>query len=276
MLKKIINPNWNVDQPSSYIDVVIEANLSSSKFNCFRREKQYCGIVENLTQDDGLSIFKRLSPPIINLLQSTHLADQVGSPTTYDYNGLIASPTTLRYALILQKISELFHDLKKIKSIAEIGVGYGGQARLICQSINQVQGQLEFYSLIDLPDVLELSKRYLENFSFRNGFKYLSKSELTTTNSDFLYDLVISNYAFSEFSRSMQNEYIEKVLLKSRSGFILMNNGKTDVSGAHICGKFGNKECILDKELLNILPGSRVLEVEGLTTEGVYLIVYGV
>ena len=157
---------------------MIDANSSPNKFNFFRREKQYCGIVENLTKEDGFNFHKHLSGPIINLLQATHFADQIGTPVTYNYSGLIASPTTLRYGLIVQKISEIFHDLRHIKSIAEIGIGYGGQARLICQYIEQEEGQLESYSLIDLPDVLELSKRYLEHFYFKNSFNYLSKSSI--------------------------------------------------------------------------------------------------
>ena len=38
------------------------------------------------------------------------------------------------------------------------------------------------------------------------------------------YDLLISNYAFSELSRPIQQIYIDKILRKSKRGFMLVNN----------------------------------------------------
>jgi hypothetical protein len=37
------------------------------------------------------------------------------------------------------------------------------------------------------------------------------------------YDLVISNYAFSECSTELQRDYIERILSKSRNGYMICN-----------------------------------------------------
>jgi hypothetical protein len=112
----------------------------------------------------------------------------------------------------------------------------------------------------------------LEHFCFKNQFLYISKSELPSINSpEPIYDLVISNYAFSEFNRELQNEYLEKVILKSRSGYLLMNNGKT-VNGERLLSQYGNNECITDIELLECIPGSQLITTNYLSNKGIYLI----
>lgn len=275
IMKKFLNTVWNIQKPSSYLESVYSAISDPKKFQVFRRERQYAGIVENVLEEEGRSILNCLPDEYIQLLRSTQEADKIGSPYTYDYSGLIASPTTIRYAKIVEEIDGLFNGLNSVRSIAEIGVGYGGQARLICQFMEQTGKRLGTYTLIDLPDVLNLAKRYLENFNFGNAFEYKSKSELSSGVDGYKYDLAISNYAFSEFSRAMQDEYINKVFLKARSGFILMNNGKTDKDGKHLCNEFGNHDCILDVELLKIIPKSRIVGSSFLSSKGVYLIAFG-
>jgi hypothetical protein len=139
----------------------------------------------------------------------------------------------------------------------------------------KVNKNLKEYTLIDLHEVLNLANKYLDNFNFDNNFLFKTKSELNNypANSFYEYDLVISNYAFSEFSRSLQKEYIYKVFLKSKRGFILMNNGKTDKDGKHLCGKYGNSESMLDIELIKILPNCRIVP-SSLATDEVYCLFF--
>ncbi|GAA6212662.1 hypothetical protein NBRC116602_24030 [Hyphomicrobiales bacterium 4NK60-0047b] len=272
-MNKILNSYWNVKTPSSYVDVVKDAVSETTKFEKFRQEKQYAGIVENLLEEDGWDIYHSLPGDIIELLKLTEDADSVGSPLTFNYSGLELSPTTLRYAKVLEELSGLFNNFNGINSIVEIGVGYGGQARLISQYMDRLGKKLENYTLIDLPEVLNLARLYLEHFSLKNSIQYKSKSELSQYKKK-QYDLLISNYAFSEFNRPLQEEYLEKVILNSKAGYLIMNNGKTE-NGRHICGEFGNKDCILDIELLEIISGSKIIENNLLSSKGIYLIVFG-
>jgi putative sugar O-methyltransferase len=100
------------------------------------------------------------------------------------------------------------------KHIIEIGVGYGGQCKLIMDQWTPAS-----YTLVDLPEVLALSQRYLKDSNYSNVY-YLTQDQLPI---DKEYDLVISNYAFSECERSIQMGYVNDVMKKSESGYITFN-----------------------------------------------------
>lgn len=99
-------------------------------------------------------------------------------------------------------------------NIAEIGVGFGGQASLI----SLLESPISF-TLYDLPPVLELSSRFMESLDIQGDFRFLD-SRIPTKS---VPDLVISNYAFSELNRDIQDEYLNKVILNAARGYITWN-----------------------------------------------------
>ena len=64
-----------------------------------------------------------------------------------------------------------------------------------------------------------MAKKFLTQFPIDN-IKYLTMDELPLEGK---YDLVISNYAFTECTYAIQKRYTEKILEKSRNGFIKCN-----------------------------------------------------
>ncbi len=78
------------------------------------------------------------------------------------------------------------------------------------------------YAIIDLPEVLELVKQYLRQFSIKD--KNVRYIDGTSVFKEEEYDLVISNYAFSELQRNVQEMYINKIISHSKKGFIIWNN----------------------------------------------------
>ena len=115
-----------------------------------------------------------------------------------------------------------FGDLSNLK-ICEIGVGYGGQARIILAKFPQVAS----YTLIDLQSALNLSEKYLSYFSdIQADLRLKTLDNL----GDDDYDLVISNYAFSELSRAIQELYLAKIINRSKHGYITYN----DISSANL------------------------------------------
>ncbi len=72
------------------------------------------------------------------------------------------------------------------------------------------------------------------------------------------YDLVISNYAFSELPKKLQLAYIEKVLAKAKRGYLTMNSG---LGNARSIGKLD-----ID-ELKELLPEFTLIEEEPLTAD---------
>ena len=168
------------------------------------------------------------------------------------------SPSTVHYIKVLQDIFTLF-DTDEIKTVAEIGVGYGGQCRLLTSRMNN----LKTYTLIDLPEVLPLAEKYLKHFENREKLQFVDGT--TDINLAETYDLAISNYAFSELVKNVQDHYLDKVLLKARYGYITWNElSHNKLDGYRV------------EEIVERLPGRpEVIAEEPLTYEGNCIIVWG-
>lgn len=123
--------------------------------------------------------------------------------------------TTLRYIAIAHLIEQYFGTLEGFR-IVEIGVGYGGQGRIL-----DVLHRIQSYRFVDLPLVLALTQKYFSHFKLNMQIDCKTMEQLADAGK---YDLLISNYAFSELSRPIQQIYIDKILRKSKRGFILVNN----------------------------------------------------
>jgi len=178
-----------------------------------------------------------------------------GSPLCYDYQDLGAiSPTDIRYAKILKDVTTLF-SLEKIKNVVEIGVGYGGQA---AQIINFMS--LNSYTFVDLPEVLQLAEKVISKIESDTILIFQSPESLAPIKSD----LLISNYAFSELTKPIQEIYLEKIVSQSQRGYMIYN---------HIHEKKGSAFSAV--EVAKMIPGSKILVENPLTFEGNVLIIWG-
>lgn len=251
---------------TSMTDVEAEGYLAACKkavsnddfFKRFRSDLQYNLVLEHVSYSLGLEYAKAIDGIIDNtIITEIHRNDLYGCPRQYDYeiNGRIIhiSPTTLRYAKVYKDIKSFFK-VEKIKSIAEIGVGYGGQARIL----KELLGISDYY-LIDLPEVLPLAQKYLDKYKLK-GFEYIDGTKLS---SEVYADLVISNYAFSELYRRHQLEYIEKVINYSKCGYMTWN----PLSEFFLDG-------LSSKEVLGLIPGSYLVEEVPLTFKGNCIVIW--
>lgn len=184
-------------------------------FEIFRRHPVYMEIVETLTPEPGLeyiNIALKKCPDFAHKIEAFRRNDEVGSPFVASYSKIGQfAPTTLRYVKIAADLQRMFGDLSGAR-IAEIGVGYGGQCRILSDL-----HAFESYTMFDLPSALRLATRYLNHFKVAN----LSQASLEHTNDDF--DLVISNYALSEIKKDVQDVYISKVLSRATHGYVIYN-----------------------------------------------------
>ena len=172
------------------------------------------------------------------------------------------SPTTIRYVAVAAHLRSIFGD-SAIKTVAEIGVGYGGQ----CSVLSEVF-PLTGYAMFDLDPVLILTSKYLKAVNPRaSGIAVMSRLDYLKV-PEGGWDLAISNYAFSELPKSLQLEYIQKVLTQSKRGYMIMNSGRTDFTGRSV-GKLALAE------LQELLPGSRVLEEVPNTGTDNYVLIWG-
>ena len=186
-----------------------------SSFKNFKRFKNYNKILEHLSFETGkkyLDLINKRDKSFISKGVILHEMDKLGNPIKYMYDEMNFSPTTLRYIKVSQDIKLLFGG--KFNRIVEIGGGYGGQ--LIA---NDIYLKIDYYTVIDLDDVNMLIKKYVNSFLTTLTYNAISLNQYKVEN----IDLVISNYAFSELSKSIQIYYLEKVLKYASRGYLTLN-----------------------------------------------------
>jgi hypothetical protein len=196
----------------------LDASSKDDVFNNFKTNNNYTPILEHVGMEEGEMYIKEFEPMetyILSNLEEIKKNDSIGNPLTYSYDkfGQI-SPTTLRY---IKNCCDILQNFKgeKIENVVEIGGGYGG----LCFVYDRIIG-FKKYHIYDLPEVNELSKKYLSNFTDFSGGT--SASTLDGGDQE-NYDLLISNYALSELSRNLQIEYIHRVLKKSKMFYLVFN-----------------------------------------------------
>jgi len=211
--------DWNTGSSGdNYRTFCKEAALSTSTFNTFRRNPNYTGILEHVNQEQGklyLNHIKAKGLTEEEILNSIRKLQIIGGPHLLDV-GLkeLVSTTALRYLHVSLEIKK--HYGERIDRIVEIGAGYGGLGVILSGVVN-----IREYICIDLQEVNMLINRFLA--VVKPGFKYCA---YTLNNIEIDYsDLVIANYSFSELNRSLQREYMRKVLFKSSHGYMTMNSG---------------------------------------------------
>lgn len=245
----------------SYIRSVKSATQNTSAFANFKRSPHYIRILEHVTEAQGLEyldILSEQSPDLLKLIDLFKDNDIVGNPYVYKYGefGYI-SPTTLRYAKVASDLQVHFGNLSGFR-IAEIGAGYGGQA-LILDRI----WKLNSHTIFDLDPVLGLISRYLECHLLNGSYNVTTLNRVNESEKP--YDLVISNYAFSELPKIVQIRYIEKVLGSAKRGYLTMNSGLPD--SAHKGG-------LILSELKELLPSFKIIDERPSIANGNYVIVW--
>lgn len=212
----------SISDYDNYKNFCLEASLNENIFNNFKKNPIYCEILEHASYNDGLNFIKTINEIKsinldVELLNKFKENDKHGNADVIDYGGTFGkiSPSTLRYIKVLFELNELFGDLSD-KKICEIGVGYGGQAKIISDFYKNID-----YTFVDLPEVNKLTEKYLSKFEDRFSSKTFYDVSNLPDNLDF--DLIISNYAFTECEINIQKLYYDRIIKKSKSGFMICN-----------------------------------------------------
>ena len=241
-----------------YPNFCIKASTDLRIFSNFRRNKIYQHILEHVSFELGsayLEEIKKTNPEVLKSIESFKQNDEWGNPEVFDYSQLgKISPSTIRYIKVFGDLISIFKNMDDF-NICEIGVGYGGQCRII-NSVTAPSG----YTLVDIKPALMLSQVYLDNYILSSVLKYKTMNELEVQN----YDLVISNYAFTELPRGIQDVYLKKIVLNSKRGYITYNDISPDYFKSY-----------KREELLKIIPNSRIIDEKPLTHARNCIIVWG-
>jgi len=252
------------DSDSTPYTNYVEKVISNQRiFRRFRRSYSYRLILEHVDYRLGNKYLQRLSPETLRkYLNSSSLfkLSKVGNPRKFFYKHLgWVSPTALRYLYVSQNLSELF-DIQKIKSVGEIGVGFGGQLAVSLEFLD-----LNRYAIYDLPPVATLAKMVLAHMEVNSSIVSVEEINPPLPAS---YDIVVSNYAFSELPYEVQLKYLLGIFQSSKRGYLTMNSGRGNFTG-RTNGK------LQLAEIKRHLPHMEVIEEDPLTGPDNYIIIWG-
>ena len=219
----------------------LDASNDYRLFNQFRSQREYRRIGEHVKERGGWKALAtmRNDPEIMANIESFKENDEWGGPllTSFPECGDI-STTTLRFILRLTEMKHHFGSLDGL-NICEIGVGYGGQCRIINALFKPAT-----YCLVDTQPVLALAHRYLGNYILHSTLSFLTMNELPCRQ----FDLVISNYSFSEMRRPIQDVYLERVIANAKMGYIAYN----EITPDHF-------DSYKADEIAAMIPGAEIL-----------------
>jgi hypothetical protein len=256
-LRRLWNKPTSISDETAYPAFCARAAAEDEVFARFRRDPVYTFVLEHVSPELGAQYLERAlrqTPELAERFDRFRTSDLHGGPVTHPFppHGEL-SPTTLRYVKVLSDLTTMFGPLTDMR-VAEIGGGYGGQCKIV-QDVYRVRD----YVIVDLAPCLALAARFLATSGVKT-FTPMTAEELPADGS---YDLVISNYAFTECTRPVQETYLERILRRSRRGYI---TGNVIAPGAY--RSYGRDE------LASLLAPARVLPEDPLTYEGNYVLVW--
>ncbi len=242
----------SLSDTDTYLSLVKISTLNDKYFSKFKANKEYRKILEHVSRgygQDYWEIIKTYEGMNIRLMK--FITSDFCSPYRFTYPGVgRVSSTNLRYAKIALDIEKLFGSTDKL-NVTEIGVGYGGQTA----ALNELNGFAR-YQLVDLPEVQRFAEKYLKTFY------PLIPPKLSNDMKE--RDLLISNYAFSELSREIQEDYMEKYIINSKKGYVIFN----DITDNQF-------PTLSVSEFIERVPGAEILKESPLTYPRNKLVVWG-
>ena len=254
-----------------FIKVCEDAVSDDKVFSSFKQNFNYTYMLEqhwNTTENIGFWVIDVLKSKYGNRLSTLpweeyRKNDQVGGTRTHNYEVLKShvtlndyhfSHTTLRY--ILTSLDIIFHLSTKVEMldvfrIAEIGGGYGGQCKILVDTFKFFHPRTRIqYHIFDLPPVIAMIQKYIERIGVDADVKYHLSTTYTQTKED-TYDLCISTYTIGEIGLTEQENYVNDIILRCESGFMVWNhspinntlqcNKKLDISDESPLVSEGNK-----------------------------------
>lgn len=242
-----------------YLTSVKDAVANEDMLMNFRADPGYQQVLEHVSISLGQKylneIISEYNPQPFSVFALLSKLSVFGRPPVHDFSGIgPVSPTILRYVKVAYEMNRLFGDLSQ-KRIGEIGVGFGGQVAVL-EKMFDVKDFVAF----DLPEVLQLFDIFLSRTDSRVTPRLVDGRQPVPVE----VDLVVSNYAFSELARNLQDAYLENVIVGAKSGYMIWNNlSSKNLDGYSL------------REIIRKIPGSRAIKEVPLSSKNNRLIVWG-
>jgi hypothetical protein len=225
-MEKIKVLGWETppqDAMEKYIHACKLAASDEDAFKKFRQDPNYKIILEGWNGGGNAWLGEILASygddALLEKMDLFKRNDIYGKPTIIRYPIVGETcPFTLKYILDAFRLAENLGN-PEFKKIVEVGVGFGSMC-LIMDSIYQ----FDEYTLIDLPEVIQLTKKYLSNFpEIYSKLNFISCDDIEAMDRFEHFDLFISDAALAECNMNTQHLYVDKFLNKSKFGYINYN-----------------------------------------------------
>ena len=212
---------WGGD---SYLDVVKDV-VDSGDLKDFKSRKEYKTILEHASIQEASCYYDLIMNRVRDgetidneLIDKFKENDKLGDGETIkcEYFGEIGR-STLKYIALAYQMKDLVGEKKNLK-VLEIGGGYGGQIKILCDLLD-----VSSVYMIDIPIVLSLQKKYLEYHGIHANIIEPDRVESIYKQE---FDLVVSNHAICELHRDLQDTYLPLVK-NSKNGYILYHHSET-------------------------------------------------
>jgi hypothetical protein len=245
--------------PGAYPSLCGSAAKNLEIFNKFRSSRVLVEVLDHVSIEQAkgyMSEILKLSSWSEKFTKVLVQIDKVGEPRKFRFKPYgTFSPTLLRYLKVYLDLEKNFGSLKNL-NIAEIGVGFGGQASVISLLDEPLS-----YTFYDLPPVLELVKRFTRSLEVPGSFTFIDGRDPKPTTPD----LLISNYAFSELNREVQDQYLKNVVMQTPRGYITWNDLSARFFGGYSLA-----------ELIRLIPNSQIHPEYPFISESNAIIVWGI
>jgi len=199
-----------------FLKTIVDDNCISV-FKCMRQYQEIVGCdsygkdAADILANDIIDKY----PEIVKAKNSFKQNDKIGKPPIEQTKLGEFSPNTLRYMLVLGELGKFIGNLSN-KKIIEIGSAYGGQALII-----SCLYKWKKYTMIDFPEAIELTSKYLDHFALSN-INLMPTDKIVSEKSD----VIISNFALTELDRTGFNFYYDNFFTKTQSFYILSNTSQ--------------------------------------------------
>lgn len=212
---------WDIDLgcAQNYTNACNQIVENDEIFKNFKSSEYYNVILEHCNYEWGGEYYNQIQKQgkdIYDKYLNQFLDnDLIGNPIKFNYAGVEISPTTLRYIKNTIDLISIYSD-QKISKIVEVGSGYGG----LCKTLSVVTNFDEYVN-VDLPEAVNVQKKYLSNFPEINSkVKFVPCNQLQDI---YDIDVFISNYALSELDIETQLSYYDKLIKNSKIVYIIYN-----------------------------------------------------
>ena len=224
----------------------------------FRRARVMVEALDHVSIEQGKAYLSEIHKEVAwsqNYTKTLKIIDNIGKPRRYYFKSLgLISPTLLRYLKVYVDLRKYFGSLTGF-TIAEIGVGFGGQGAVL--SLLEKPNSYLYY---DIPPVLDLVRKMNDKLELKGKFDFFNGRNPGHSTPD----LVISNYAFSELNRELQDLYLRNVILNSPRGYITWNYLSADQLGGYSLN-----------DLIQLIPNSRIVPEVPITHPKNAIIIFG-